>query len=227
MALFICLQAAPLRCETFTFAVGEWPPYIGSRSPGLGTHAQTVKRVLERAGHNVRINFLPWLRTLEMTRNGSYPATFSWVYTSERAEDFYYSTLSIDKIRYVHFYRKETFPNGLPPLDFDGLAHRDLTVVAVKNYWYQKSLEDAGVKVQFVVTEEQAWNMLRHKRADVYIESLEVGMIQKEEFLGEDAGMIDHSQPFRTVPMFILFSKSHPDGKRLKEIWETHAAQVN
>jgi len=224
LVVFLVLSTTPIRSETFTFAVGEWPPYISSQMPGLGSHTETVKRIFNHAGVDLEFEFLPWQRSMEMTRNGTFPATFSWSYTSERADSFYYSTLSIDKIRYVHFYRKDRFPDGLDALNFGMLQRQGLTVVAVKNYWYDQPLREAKVKVHFVVTEEQAWSMLRHKRADIYIESLRVGEIQKREFLGPDAGLIAHTGPFREVPMFILFSKAHPAGQKLLKLWEAYAA---
>lgn len=224
LTIVLLLFTTPLRSETFTFAVGEWPPYISSEIPGFGSHSQTVKRIFDHAGVDLKFEFLPWQRSMEMTRNGTYPATFSWSYTPERAQDFHYSTLSIDTIRYVHFYRKDRFPDGLDALGFDMLRDQGLSVVAVKNYWYDKPLKDARVKVHFVVTEEQAWSMLRHKRADIYIESLQVGEIQKRDFLGDDGDLIGHSGPFREVPMFLLFSKAHPDGHKLMKLWEAYAA---
>lgn len=223
-AVLLFMNTTPVRSEPFTFAVGEWPPYISSQTPGFGSHTQTVKQVFDHAGVDLDFEFLPWQRSMEMTRNGTYPATFSWSYTQERALDFFYSTLSIDKIRYVHFYRKDRFPEGLDPLNFSMLRQQGLSVVAVKNYWYDKPLTDAGVKVHFVVTEEQAWSMLHHKRADIYIESLQVGEIQKRDFLGDDADEITHTGPFREIPMFILFSKAHPDGQKLLRLWEAYAA---
>jgi polar amino acid transport system substrate-binding protein len=105
-------------------------------------------------------------------------------------------------------------------LSFDRIKERNLKLVAVKNYWYQQDLEKAGISAQYVITEEQAWTMLLHKRADIYIESTAVGTIQMKEFLGPEADRIAHTAPIHQVPLFILFSKNHPDGRRLLEILE-------
>jgi polar amino acid transport system substrate-binding protein len=219
IALFF-LSPLPLHSETFTFAVGEWPPFIGSQSPEFGSHSKVVRNIFESAGHEVVFEFYPWQRSMELAKNGKVPATFSWARTDERAKNFFYSGNPIGLIEYVLFHRKDRFPGGLEALSFDRIKELNLKLVAVKNYWYQQDLEKTGIAAQYVITEEHAWTMLLHKRADIYIESTAVGTIQMKEFLGPEADLIAHTDPIHQVPLFILFSKNHPDGRRLLEIWE-------
>ncbi|GAB2186459.1 substrate-binding periplasmic protein [Roseibium sp. LAB1] len=220
LVLFLCLHVSASRSETFTFAVGEWPPFIGSKSPGFGSHAQIVRDAFEKAGHDTRFVFLPWQRSYQMTRNGTYAATFSWSYTDERNQDFYFPERPVGQTTYVHFFKKDRFPDGIGPLSFDDLRKEGLSVVAVRNYWYEDMLEAAGVTVEYVSTEQLAWSMLLHDRADVYMESTEVGMIRKAMFLGDEADLLAHSPTFLEVPMYLMFSRKHPDGRRLLKIWE-------
>jgi polar amino acid transport system substrate-binding protein len=220
LMLFCFLYVPASRSETFTFAVGEWPPFIGAKSPGFGSHTQIVRRVIEKAGHQAKFDFLPWQRSYQMVRNGTYAATFSWSYTDERSEEFYFPERPVGLATYVHFYKKDRFPDGIGPLGFDDLRKEGLSVVAVRNYWYEDMLEAAGVTVEYVSTEQLAWSMLLHERADVYMESTEVGMIRKAVFLGDEASLLVHSPTFLEVPMYPMFSRKHPDGRRLLEIWE-------
>jgi hypothetical protein len=217
---FSFLHVPASRSETFTFAVGEWPPFVGEQSSGLGSHTQIVRRVIEKAGHQAKFVFLPWQRSYQMVRNGTYAATFPWSYTDERDEDFYFPERPVGLVSYVHFYKKNRFPKGIGPLSFDDLRKEGLSVVAVRNYWYEDRLEAAGVRVDYVSTEQLAWSMLLHERADVYMESTEVGIIRKGVFLGDEADLLAHSPTFLEVPMYPMFSKKHPDGKRLLKIWE-------
>jgi len=218
--MVLALQCAAARAETFTFAVGEWPPFISKDAPGFGSHVENVVKAFKKAGHDVRFEFLPWRRSLEMARHGTFPATFSWAFAEERQTDFLYPQTPIDDARDVYFYRKDRFPEGLEPLSFKELKTRGLTVVGISGYWYETALKEKGVLFQSVATEEQAWAMLQHGRADIFIENDVVGRAHSREFLKDQAGLVAGSRPIRIVPLYILFSKSHPDGGRMLEIWE-------
>lgn len=219
--VIFCGQA---RSDSFTFAIGEWPPFISAAAPDYGLHTKKVTAVFEAAGHDVAYEFLPWRRSLELTKSGSMPATFSWSYVEARTADYIYPSEPIDHLRDVYFYRKDKFPDGLGALRFEDLKDRQLTVVGVTDYWYQEPLLDAGVTFQAVATEEQAWTMLLYGRADVYIENDVVGRVHSRSLLEDNAALIGSSAPFRTVPLYILFSKIHPDAGRMAEIWDKGAA---
>lgn len=219
VALFV-LFPLPAHSDTFVFAIGEWPPFISKEAPDLGLHTRKVTQVFQSAGHKLEFEFLPWRRSLEMTKRGSLAATFSWSYVEERTKEFLYPETPIDRVNDVYFYRKDRFPGGLEALSFDQLKERKLTVVGIEDYWYQAPLEATSVTFQSVATEDQAWTMLKHGRADIYIENDIVGMVHSQELLGADAAQITMSEPIRTVPLYILFSRVHPDGRRMLKIWE-------
>ncbi|POF32892.1 substrate-binding periplasmic protein [Roseibium marinum] len=219
----LVFQCAAANSETFTFAVGDWPPFTSRDAPGFGMHAQKVTETFRAAGHDVRFEFLPWLRSFEMTRHGTLPATFSWIFEKERAEDFIYPETPIALASFVYFYRKDRFPAGLQALSFEEVAARGLTVVGIPGYWYQAPLEKAGVLFQAVPEEEQAWNMLARGRADLYIEIDRVGRAHSRAVLDDAAESIAMSEPIRVYPLYILFSKTHPDGARMKNIWDAQA----
>lgn len=214
----------PARADTFTFVLGDWPPFVGKDLPGHGLHARRVTRVFRDAGHDVRFEFRPWLRAYEVVRNGSEPSTFPWAYTEERARNFYFSTKPVGTNEYVLFYRKDRFPDGLPPLTFAEIRDRNLSIVAIEGYWYLDQLTGADLPYQNVATEKQAWNMLGHGRVDLYFESSIVGGIQSRQFLGDMADEITSTGPVHGVTLYMLFSKTHPDGRRMKEIWERETA---
>ncbi|MEM5583327.1 hypothetical protein WNZ15_12750 [Roseibium sp. AS2] len=221
--LALVLQSTVAKPETFTFAIGDWPPFTSHDAPGFGLHAQKVAETFRAAGHDVEFEFFPWLRSLEMTRYGSLPATFSWIHEKERTEDFIYPETPIDLASYVYFYRKDRFPDGLQDLSFKGIEARGLTVVGIPGYWYQAPMEKAGVIFQAVPQEEQAWNMLALGRADLYVEINRVGLTHSRAVLQDKADRIAMSEPIRIFPLYILFSKAHPAGARMKDIWDAFA----
>ncbi|MES0812501.1 transporter substrate-binding domain-containing protein [Roseibium sp. SCPC15] len=223
--LMMTFLASQVRAETFTFAIGEWPPFISQKAPGFGLHSRKVTEVFRSKGHDVRFEFLPWRRSLELTKRGTLPATFSWSYVKTRTQDYLYPTTPIDTLKDVYFYPKHRFAEEVPPLTFKDIKQRGLTVVGIAGYWYQEPLEKIGVTFQSVATEEQAWTMLLHGRADLYIENDIVGQEHSRAILGDEASGIGMSEPFRAEPLYILFSKNHPASARMLEIWDSHEAE--
>ena len=226
LAITLFFGATPLRSESFTFAIGEWPPFISANAPDRGLHSKRVAEVFQSQGHSVTFEFLPWRRSLELTRNGSLPATFSWSFVDSRTEDYLYPQYPVDRVDDVYFFRKDKFPDGLDGLEFEDLRERNLTVVGITDYWYQEPLEKAGVAFQAVATEKEAWTMLLYGRADLYIENDVVGQVHSRSVLEDSAALIGKSRPLRSVELFILFSRTHPDGARMAEIWDNGAAAL-
>ena len=227
LAILSIITTLPALSEEFSFAVGEWPPFIASNAPDYGIHSQLISEAFESQGHTVKLEFYPWRRSLELTKVGTLPATYSWSYLKEREADFIYPKQPLDQLNDVYFYRKDRFPNGLPPLSFGELKSRSLTVVGVERYWYETVLNKAGVVFQTVATEEQAWKMLLHNRADIFIENDVSGDIQGRQFLGNDMDDIDRSAPFRTIPVYIMFSRHNPDALRMMEIWDRGITELS
>ncbi|ASP35155.1 hypothetical protein CHH27_19490 [Labrenzia sp. VG12] len=183
--------------------------------------------VFQSQGHTVAFEFLPWRRSLELTKNGSLPATFSWSFVEARTTDYFYPEIPVDQVDDVYFYRKDKFPDGLATLSFDDIREQNLTVVGIADYWYQEPLEKAGVSFQAVATEKEAWTMLLYGRADLYIENDVVGQVYSRSVLEDSAALIGMSEPLRSVELFILFSKTHPDGALMAEIWDKGAALLS
>ncbi len=221
------LPGTTASADDFAFAIGEWPPFISKGAPDYGLHSKRVSDVFQAQGHTVRFEFLPWRRSLELTKNGSLPATFSWSFVRSRTDDFLYPDVPVDLVDDVYFFRKDRFPGGLGIKSFEDIRDRKLTVVGIADYWYQEPLQDAGVSFQTVATEEEAWTMLLYGRADLYIENDVVGQVHSRSFLGDNAALIGMSEPLRSVELFILFSKIHPDGARMAEIWDKGAALLS
>jgi len=227
LAILSIAVSLPVLADEFSFAVGEWPPFVSSNAPKYGFHSELISKVFESQGHTVKLEFYPWRRSLELTKVGTLPATFTWSYSEDRKADFVYPKQPLDKLNDVYFYRKDRFPDGLPPLSFDELKNRSLTVVGVEGYWYETALKKAGVIFQTVATEEQAWQMLFHSRADIFIENDISGDIQGRQFLGNGMDDIDRSAPFRKIPVYIMFSRHHPEAVRMMEIWDNGISKLS
>lgn len=91
----VWLQAAPLLLVT-----GEFTPYTGKALSEGGESTRLVTTLLQEAGYReLQIDYLPWPRGYQLTRNGLVAATFPYAWTAERAKLFHYSApIHIDRL---------------------------------------------------------------------------------------------------------------------------------
>ncbi len=217
------LTAVSVAAETLTFAAGEWAPYIGSELPENGLHTQRVREVMKSAGYDIELEYMPWKRSFEMTKKGDYVATFSWSRTEERVDEFFYPEVPVDGQTDVIFYSRTKYPDGLNVTSIDDIQAQGLSVIGYSGYWYEAEYQKRGMDMRTVTSPESAWKMLQSGRADILIENRVVGELSLKEVLGDDAGDIGEAAEVRSAPVYVLFSRQHPDGEALRDAWDAHA----
>ncbi|CUH54313.1 transporter substrate-binding domain-containing protein [Shimia sp. R11_0] len=211
------------QAETITFAAGEWAPYIGAELPNNGLHSERVREVMKAAGYDIALEYMPWKRSFELTKKGDYVATFSWSRTDERLADFHYPEVAVDDQTDVIFYSKSKYPDGLNVASIDDIQAQGLSVIGYSGYWYEAEYNKRGMEMRTVTTPESAWKLLNSGRVDVLIENRVVGELSVQEVLGDAAGDIAVAAEVRAAPVYVLFSKAHPDGAAMRDAWDAHA----
>ena len=85
-------------------------------------------------------------------------------------------------------------------------------------------MKSVGGEVHEVKSAELAWKFLHGGRADVFLAISAVADVDKEKVLGGGAGEIAQSaDPMFERPLYIMFSKQHPDGAKLLDVWNANA----
>lgn len=100
----VALQAEPLRVCTVL-----WPPHTMLAPDGHtlnGSHTELVRRTMQAAGYEIRIDAVTWERCLKDLAEGYYAAAYSASYREERALFAVYPREPIDVVRYVAVVRK-------------------------------------------------------------------------------------------------------------------------
>jgi len=217
------LAPVAAQAESYKLGVGEWAPYIGADLPDFGPHAKVVTETFAASGNEVEYEFAPWKRSLELAARGDLLATFPWSKTDERAEEFFFPETPVAELPDVFFYRKDKHPNGITAKSFEEAAEQGLKAVGIAGYWYENPMKEAGMDIHIVANEELAWKFLEGGRADVLLENDVVGAASGSKVVGDFDSTIGMSEPFRTVPMYIMFSKAHPDGQKMAEMWDANA----
>jgi polar amino acid transport system substrate-binding protein len=86
------LANIPVRAETIHVATGkDYPPFTSPELEGGGFSTEVVRRVFERAGHEVEIHWVPWNRAVMQTRYTKFMGTFPYVKDEEREKYFVFS----------------------------------------------------------------------------------------------------------------------------------------
>lgn len=208
-------------------AVGEWPPMVSETLPKFGKHAMRFQAIFEAMGYDVRFVFVPWQRAYEQTRHGVYVATFPWLSTKERYEDFNVPRYPIAQAHQKGFYKPARFPNGVDLNQLADVSLLGLRPVGVASYWYEDEFRKLGVAADIVNNSESAWRFLNADRADIMFEEEEVGWYDLERLLGANAAKnYATTSPVTTRNMFILFSRNHPRGEQLMQAYDTFMASA-
>lgn len=69
-----------------------YAPFVHHKFPEGGWSTSLVKQTFSKLNLDATINILPWKRALKWTQEGQFLATFPFVYSDSRAEQFLYST---------------------------------------------------------------------------------------------------------------------------------------
>ncbi|MBX2831133.1 MAG: transporter substrate-binding domain-containing protein [Rhodospirillales bacterium] len=195
------------------FAVAEWPPMVSEDMVGFGKHAQRVMEIFSAMGYRVKFVFLSWPRSFELTKQGTYVATFPWLRTAERERDFLISKHAIAQAHHKGFYKASLFPNGLDLKSFDDSILLGLRPVVVASYWQELEFKKRGIEAEIVTSPEAAWRFLEAGRGDIMFEEEEVGWHDlKRIFSDEVVKTFATTEAITTDMLHILISRKHPDG---------------
>ena len=73
----------------------DYKPYADSKLPEGGMTTELVKKAFAEVKKEVKVDWLPWKRGLDETKEGKYAGTFPYLKTTEREQDFYYSDVIV------------------------------------------------------------------------------------------------------------------------------------
>lgn len=159
----ILLSAQPILAADLKVAATEWPPFYGSELPDNGFMTEIVLEAFERAGHSSEVEFVPWKRAFEGTRDGKFDALFTMWYREEREADFIFSD-PLPSNELVFLVRAGASAS------FEGYeALKDQTVGVVRGYAAPPGFEEAGLKVSEARDDEENLRKLLRGRVDMVL----------------------------------------------------------
>lgn len=83
-----CAHAEPIALVTGH----DYAPFTHSLLPEGGMATEIVRKAFAAASHEIKLDWLPWARGYEQTKAGKFAGTFPYVRSTEREQDFLYSS---------------------------------------------------------------------------------------------------------------------------------------
>lgn len=217
MLLSFALPAEPVRIVS-----SEFVPHNGEYLPNQGYAIQLLREIFATQQQDVYFEFLPWPRALLQAKEGEAAAIVSLWYSAERARYLDYPTpLYTNKVMLYH--------NKQRPLNFIKPEHLPVTRLRlgmVRGYSYPDVINTLPFDKVEVNTDLESLKMLALGRVDLVVcEQLVAEHLLKTELASYNT--IEAAGPaLEERPMYIGFSKAHPQGALLQHKYELGLKQL-
>ena len=172
-----------------------------------GFDVEVIEAVFQGLAKQIKIEFLPWPRAVEIAYAGDATALLTCARIRSRDAHIYYS----DAISFGtdgYFLRKDYVDPG-----FNSLKElRGQKIAAVRGYSTLENLVNLNIAHIAVRTDELALNVLHGKRVDIYY-----GPKEGNEFIAAQLGISNKIKfhPFKSKTYHLCFSKKWPGSEEL------------
>ncbi len=212
--------------QTLVIATNDYPPYIHATED-----SSFLPDLFRAIGHemNVTFEFLfePWKRGEQDVENLDVWGTLPYRWSEERARKFNFSDALY--IEDSPFFAYNAY-GAKPAIHYDDLTDlMPYRLGGIQGYYYQPWFSDAGLNVEYALSEEQNFKMLQLGRIDLFSTARSVGwhMIRKlfppeevEKFYTIEKPLLPGSG------LFLMTSKDYPNGDELLERFNAALAIV-
>jgi len=198
-------------------AVGDWTPFISEESPTNGPLSEIITRSFAEVGINTAVQFLPWKRAYEKTKETMYDVSPGWRVTEERQRDFYFSDVILVQAHRVYFSKSNPI-NVSSNSDLTGLRAGGLrgSLLLAGD---QDVLDKEKIETVFGDNYQNLFKMMMRGRLDfIYMsqfvaeKAIRDALPQKQ---WEQVGYIENLS--RDERYFLIVSKQHRNGTVLIE----------
>ena len=199
--------------QIIRIASGEWPPYQSEKLEHYGFASRIVTEAFALEDIAVVYDFMPWKRSMEMSKRGKWDATFLWKVTDER-KPYFNASMPIIEDQDVFFHLKST------EFDWNQIEDlKDIKIGATLGYEYgdafQKAEKKGIIQVERAADDETSFKKLLGKRMPVFVCSITVGYTLLNKMYNKEtvALFTNHPKPIKETTYHLLFSKAVPENE--------------
>jgi polar amino acid transport system substrate-binding protein len=200
--------------EDVHLTTSEYLPFTTEHAKNHGIFSEIVSMVIKKIGMNPVYTFYPWKRGQAGLRSGEMWATFPYVKTREREQEYWFSAqpLFTSKIRF--FYHKDHLSNAVRWNTLEDL--KPYRVGGVSGYWYETDFAKAGLTVEYTTHPEQSIKKLQAGRILLFPVNDVVGWYLVEKHFPDSKNRFGTlEKPYDTVSDYLMVSKSYPNSEHL------------
>jgi polar amino acid transport system substrate-binding protein len=199
-------------------AEDDWPPYSSMKADRSGPQGFTpdlVRAVFKLKGIDVNFDTVPFARCMHLVKTGKAVACFNTTITDENRDEFHWHPTPIFKEGLAIFALNDITSTGMSAKALEGS-----TVGITTGYTYPTDfMRNENIKKFEANSDEHLLKMLAAKRVKFVILNTLPGLmrIKQDPAL---AGKVRQVGLLGTDAFWLNFSKIHPDGKRMAEVFE-------
>ncbi len=196
-------------------ATGEWEPYTGEQMEGQGAFTEIVMATFKEMEQPVEVLYYPWKRAESEVQAGSVFAAFPYITTEEREQTFDFSDpvlISWGRL----FYMPERQPSEVVYVELEDL--QPYTIGGVLGYWYESPFKEAGLKVDYVASDDLNIQKLYAGRVDLVASEELVGWMLIQKLYPQDAHRFATVQkPLNESALRLMISRLYPNSAELTQ----------
>ena len=211
--LLVCQNS---HAQTVKITNGEWAPYLSEHLPKNGFASDVVRAAFDAAGLSVEYEFYPWKRSFKLARQGDRHGSVVWVYTPERARDFFFSDTVVTDSEYL-FHLKSFKLDWQKPEDLQGIKIGGTLHTVYPAF---KAAEARGIiTIERTGTYENLYHRLLKKRIHAIPQVSAVGefLIRTTLTPAQQAKITMSPTIIQTRRYALILSKAVPENKDILE----------
>jgi polar amino acid transport system substrate-binding protein len=175
---------------------------------------EVLNAVAREMGVAFEFRFMPWKRCESAVQKLEAWGAIPYVLTSEREKKYFFSDKLFNREGKFFYYSQKGTPKQIPFAVLSDL--KGYTIGGVIGYYYEKTLLEAKLNVEYVAEDEQNFWKLRAGKVDLIIADEVVGRyIIRKRFPLEAGKFFTLSKPLDVIADYLITSKKYPDTQKL------------
>ena len=212
LTIVLCFPvSSKAQTRSVVIAATEWGPYTSPVLQNGGFLTEIVTTAFRRVGYATKVIFIPWIRGIEMTKNGKYDTLLGTSYTKDRSAYFLYPNYSWKTE--IFFFKRAGNVRQYTTLK----ALCNSRIATLRGSFYFKRLRKLScLQVNEVNGISQSINMLMSNRIDLFIESKDAVDYILDTESPELKNEIEPMYPsFEFDKIYLVVSKKHPQAVQI------------
>ena len=192
----------------------DYKPCADSKLPEGGMSTELVKKAFAEVKQDIKVDWLPWKRGLDETKDGKFAGTFPYLRTPEREKDFLYSDVIV-KIQDFPF-----FKSGNKKHDFSKVDSLAGSIICLPLGWAPTPklvdmIKSKKIKVESPKDLSTCVKMVASDRADYFVTDEAQGLATVKVSGMAVGAVVMGNVALADTTLYLIASKSTPGSKEM------------